>query len=187
MPHKTSCNAAPDKADCMRTPLTHTSCPIHTAYPYSCNIPISCGNDSLADKKPCQWKSERLKNAVKNSLVCCKSSLSSTSMPKQKNARCLSRSTGHAVRHTAAAILFASVSDCGRRATAAASRKTKPHSKHSEGNVKSLHANNGFWCVSQVSIACCRANGERTTSKPQQAHNNPTPRKTTTKYYKSNH
>ncbi len=49
--------------------------------------PMSSMKDSLADRKPCQWKSDSAKKAAKNCLVSLRSSFSSTSMPKEKNAR----------------------------------------------------------------------------------------------------
>jgi hypothetical protein len=66
-----------------------------------------------AERKPCQWNAERLKKALKNCRVSARLSRSSTSIPKQKNARCRRRSMGHAARHTAADIASACASLCG--------------------------------------------------------------------------
>jgi hypothetical protein len=75
--------------------------------------PISCANPSRAERKPCQWKSERLKKALKNWRVSARLSRSSTSIPKQKKARWRRRCTGHAARHTAALMASAWASEAG--------------------------------------------------------------------------
>mmetsp|Transcript_22831 Transcript_22831/g.58128 ORF Transcript_22831/g.58128 Transcript_22831/m.58128 type:complete len:227 (-) Transcript_22831:843-1523(-) len=79
---------------------------------------MSSVKDRRVDRKPCQWKSDSEKKALKKSRICARLSDSSMSMPKLLNARWRMRSTGHVARQMAAAMASASASFLGLRATA---------------------------------------------------------------------
>ncbi len=76
-----------------------------------------------------QWKSESEKKALKNSLICFRSNVSSMSMPNVLNARCLMRGSGQVARHTAADMDSASASVRGPRSPSVSSKNTWQNKK----------------------------------------------------------
>ena len=82
--------------------------------------PMSSMKERRADRKPCQWKSDSAKKAAKNCRVSLRSSFRSTSIPKEKKARCRILHTGgdKTLRQDEVVISTATVLNryCNRRA-----------------------------------------------------------------------